>query len=165
MKQVIFLLVLILVTTVPAYAQPGGPGRGHGVHGGGMHRPPMGSMHRPPAGGIHHPPMGGMHRPPVGGVHRPPIGIAHRPPLPPPHYRPIRPLVYSSFGYYPYYPVRYYSSYSYYPVTSYVIERDVDGTGTSVIVREEPAYAGINTAANVINAAANAATAIKFLSW
>jgi len=156
-KFVLILSVLLLAS--PVLAQPGG--HGHGPGGG---RPPL-------AGHVsagHRPPMHNYgHRPPM---HRPPIHhISHRPPMPPirPHYyyrpyRPYRPLVvpyYSSF----YYPVSSYYVPSVRTTTTYITN---DGVQETVVVNEDTSpYAGINTAANVINAAANAATAIRFLTW
>ena len=93
--------------------------------------------------------------------------VVHRPPLvPPPVYRrpiPYYNAYYNGFYYYGGYPVNYYTAYDYYPTqtTTYVTQ---DG-GTQVVVRQETPYAGLNTAANLINAAANTATAIKLLSW
>lgn len=90
------------------------------------------------------PPHGGMHarvhhRPPV---HRHYVHIGR--PIPPPmYYRP------------------YYSTY-YYPTTTYTYYYSEPNVQT-VVVRDE--YSGINTAANVINAAANVAATIRFLSW
>ena len=133
-------------------APPSGPhGGGHG-----MGRPPMHagvSMgHRPP---MARPPMHhhvGMHPP----MHHHPV---YRPIRPVPVYRPY---FYSSV----YYPTRrFYSTYTYYPETVYSYETVTPVTTgvNTVVVRDD--YAGINTAANVINAAANMATAIRFLTW
>lgn len=77
------------------------------------------------------------------------------PPPPPPMIRPLpiyRPY-YTSF-----YPRVYYTSYSY---TPYVYD-SVEPVST-VVVRDD--YAGINTAANVINTAANVAATIRYLTW
>lgn len=86
-------------------------------------------------------------RPPMhGGVvyHRPPHYVGR--PLPPPiYYRPYHANYYYS------YPATY-TYYSYEPAY-----------GQTVVIREN--YSGINTAANVINAAANVATAIRLLTW
>ena len=114
------------------------------------------------------PPAGGGGRPMGGRVHmhgsvsmgRPPMGY-HRPM--PPMYRPIvRPHYYGSryYAYYPYYPT-YYSSYSYYPYATEIVPVPV--TTNTVVVRDD--YAGINTTANVINAAANVAATIRYLTW
>lgn len=82
---------------------------------------------------------------------------------PPPMYRPMpiyRPYYYSYYypsyyrtTYYSYYPTRYYSD----------IVTPVSTSTNAVIVRDD--YAGINTAANVINAAANVASTIRYLTW
>lgn len=149
MEKIIVILGVILITT-PAYAHPGSPvGGGRPSMGGHMGRPLM-------SGGMHHPPMGAPLR---GNIHRPPMlppPIAHHRPLP----RPYRPFYYSPHVYMSYsYPVRYYSSYSYYPHESYVME-----TTPTIVVRER-SYDGVNTAANIINAAANTATAIRLLTW
>ena len=185
MKKILLLILAGMLLSTPVFAQPGRPGGpggfgrpagGMGMHGarppmmrpgGGMHsRPPM---HRPPVGNVHRPPVSAGGRPPMNVGYRPPMGpppgIAHRPPmhpLPPRplYHRPLRPIVYTSPLYYP---IGYYSSYAYYPstTTTYITG---DGTG-SVIVQETSPYAGINTAANVVNAAANVATAIRLLTW
>lgn len=148
MKKIICMIALGLIFAVtPANAAP--PSGPHG----GMHRPPM-------HGGVS---MG--HRPPMyhGGMHRPPhyAGVRHLPP-PPPLYRPYRPMpVYRPY-YTTYYPTTYYSTtYTTYPTTSY--ETVVPVSTNTVVVRDN--YAGINTAANVINAAANVAATIKYLTW
>lgn len=90
--------------------------------------------------------------------HGPSFHISVGRPLPPPMYRPYRPIIR------PYYPAMYYSPYTTYSYTYYyeptVTEVPISQT---VVVRDN--YAGINTAANVINAAANVATAIRVLSW
>lgn len=143
----IFALALIFSSVACFAASP--------PFGGGMGKPPMHGgvyMGRPPMGG--HPPMGGgMMRPPMG---RPPMHMAGRPvPPPPPMIRPIpmyRPYYYSS-----YYPRVYYTSYSYSPYDETV------APATTVVVRDD--YAGVNTAANVINAATNVAATIRYLSW
>lgn len=116
------------------------------------------SFAAPPPGGMGHgPSMGG--RPPMG---PPPMHMVRRP-LPPPMYRPMpiyRPYYYSYYypsyyrtTYYSYYPTRYYSD----------IVTPVSTSTNAVIVRDD--YAGINTAANVINAAANVASTIRYLTW
>lgn len=155
-KKAIIILGLMLMAT-PVLAHPGAPaGGGRPPMGGNMGRPPMGTM----GGGSHRPPMGvpmggNMHRPPMG---PPPAGIAHHPPMPRPI--PYRPFYYSPYIYTSYsYPIRYYSSYTYYPTETYVTE-----TTPTVVVRER-SYDGVNTAANIINAAANTATAIRLLTW
>ena len=74
----------------------------------------------------------------------------HRPPMPPRHYvRVVRPVYTTHY---------YYSTPVYY--NTYYAEPAYGATQT-VVIRES----GINTAANVINAAANVATAIRLLSW
>ena len=94
--------------------------------------------------------------PPAGGMRGiPPMHMAGRPLPPPPMIRPLpiyRPY-YTSF-----YPRVYYTSYSY---TPYVYD-SVEPVST-VVVRDD--YAGINTAANVINTAANVAATIRYLTW
>lgn len=86
---------------------------------------------------------------------RPPIhgGISHhRPPIY--HVRYVRPMpVYRP----------YYTNYYYYSTPTYTYYSYEPGYGQTVVVREN--YSGINTAANVINAAANVATAIRLLTW
>ena len=90
-----------------------------------------------------------------------PPPVAHRPP-PPPIHRPFRPIVYTPYWGSFYSPI-YYRTYSYYiPETT---TTSISSDGQTVVIEERPSYAGLNTAANVINAAANAATAIKFLTW
>lgn len=155
MKKIICVLTLCVafLTTAPSFAAP----------------PPLGGMeHGPSMGGIPpmhhtgHPPMGlrpGMGRPPMG---PPPMHMVRRP-LPPPMYRPMpiyRPYYYSYYypsyyrtTYYSYYPTRYYSD----------VVTPVSTSTNAVIVRDD--YAGINTAANVINAAANVASTIRYLTW
>lgn len=147
----VILALAVLFVTSPCFAAPD-----HGRHGGaGMGRP--GGMGRPPVGSMH-----GGHN-----YHRPPMARPHygRPPMHhvsgfrpfPPVYRPYRP-------YYSTYP-RYYSSYTYVPVSTYYYDglQPAGSYVNTVVVRDD--YAGINTAANVINTAANVATAIRFLSW
>ncbi len=150
MKKGLWILALILVfagSTCFAVSPPpaGGMGGRPPMHGGvSMGRPPMGAR----------PPMG----PPHGGMDRPPMHMAGRPLPPPPMIRPMpiyRPY-YTSF-----YPSVYYSSYSY---TPYVYDEVGAVTPVStVVVRDD--YAGINTAANVINTAANVAATIRYLTW
>lgn len=155
MKKIICVLTLCVafLTTAPSFAAPPPPGgMGHG--------PSMGGI--PPMHHTGHPPMGlrpEMGRPPMG---PPPMHMVRRP-LPPPMYRPMpiyRPYYYSYYypsyyrtTYYSYYPTRYYSD----------IVTPVSTSTNAVIVRDD--YAGINTAANVINAAANVASTIRYLTW
>lgn len=154
MKKIICVLTLCVafLTTAPSFAAPPPGGMGHG--------PSMGG--RPPMHNSGHPPMGlrpEMGRPPMG---PPPMHMVRRP-LPPPMYRPMpiyRPYYYSYYypsyyrtTYYSYYPTRYYSD----------IVTPVSTSTNAVIVRDD--YAGINTAANVINAAANVASTIRYLTW
>lgn len=160
MKKIVYLLAFTFVLmAVPCFAAP--PGGGHGPGGPGMGgRAPM--MHggisasRAPMG---RPPMGGgMHRPTIGGPHH----IGGRP-LPPPMYRPM-PLVYRPYYYSSlYYPSYYSTYYSYYPETYYDDVVTPVSTANTVVVRDN--YAGINTAANVINTAANVAATIRYLTW
>lgn len=159
MKKIICLVVLgMMIGLTPCFSAPGPAAGGRPPMGGAS----MGRMHRPPmGGGMNRPPM---HRPPMHGsvsMGMPPRPIGYRRPLPPPMYRPIAPYYGSRYyAYYPYYPT-YYSTYSYYPYESEVIP--VTPTASTVVVRDD--YAGINTTANVINAAANVAATIKYLSW
>ena len=96
-----------------------------------------------------------MHRPPMHHGH---IGVR---PLPPPHlYRPYRPMV---SAYYSYYPTTTYYTTTYYPATSSNVVEPVPATTETVVVKDN--YAGINTAANVINTAANVAATIRYLTW
>ena len=146
MKKFIYFIALACVFVgIPAMAAPGP----HGGYGPGMTRPPMhGGVsigHRPP---MHHPPM---HRPP----HH--IGMGRPLPPPPPIYR--RPII---RPYYTplYYPTTTYTTYTYYP---YEPVAPVVPSATTVVVRDN--YAGINTAANVINAAANVAATIRYITW
>lgn len=146
MKKIICVLTLCVafLTTAPSFAAPPPGGMGHGPSMGG--RPPMGLR----------PEMG---RPPMG---PPPMHMVRRP-LRPPMYRPMpiyRPYYYSYYypsyyrtTYYSYYPTRYYSD----------VVTPVSTSTNAVIVRDD--YAGINTAANVINAAANVASTIRYLTW
>ncbi len=165
MKKFIYVFALIYaISLLPVQAAPGGP---HGRPGPGMGgRPPMHggiSMgHRP---GMGRPPMGRppMGRPPMGGMHRHPRYIGGFRPLPPPIYRPYRPIIRPYYYSSVYYPTTYYStSYTYYPNTYDVVE-PVPAAVNTVVVRDD--YAGINTAANVINAAANVAATIRYLTW
>ena len=135
MKKFLVLAISLAFLSVPVLAAPPG---GHGGPGHGGHH---GGPHGGP--GIHHgrPHMG---PPPMRGprsVIR--VGIGYRRPLPPPVIvPPVR--FYRPYYYSPYYYGGYYSPYYY----------------------ESPYYYdGINTAANVINAAAATATAIRVWSW
>jgi len=87
---------------------------------------------------------------PYGG-HRPPM---HGPPI----YRPYRPIVRP-------YPMYYYSPYTTYSYTYYYEPTVTEVPVSQTVVVKENNYAGVNTAANIINAAANVATAIRVLSW
>lgn len=112
-----------------------------------------------PHGG-HRPPMHGgvstVHRPPV---HRgPSFHVSVGRPLPPPIYRPYRPIVRP-------YPMYYYSPYTTYSYTYYYEPTVTEVPVSQTVVVKENNYAGVNTAANIINAAANVATAIRVLSW
>ena len=155
MKKIICVLTLCVafLTTAPSFAAPPPPGgMGHG--------PSMGG--RPPMHHTGHPPMGlrpGMGRPPMG---PPPMHMVIRP-LPTPMYRtmPIYRPYYNSYYYPSYYRTTYYS---YYPTRYYsAVVTPVSTSTNAVIVRDD--YAGINTAANVINAAANVASTIRYLTW
>ena len=148
MKKIICVLTLCVafLTTAPSFAAPPPGGMGHG--------PSMGG--RPPMHHTGHPPMGlrpEMGRPPMG---PPPMHMVRRP-LPPPMYRPY----YYSYYYPSYYRTTYYS---YYPTRYYSdVVTPVSTSTNAVIIRDD--YAGINTAANVINAAANVASTIRYLTW
>lgn len=160
MKKLIYTIaiaVVIMLTGNQTFAAP------HGPHDGGG-RPPMhggvSAGHRPMG---NPPPMhNGGYRPHVAGM--PPhhhMGVGRPLPPPPPIHRPrVRP-------YYPYYYSSsvYYPTYSYYPATNYVYESVVTAPPvvTETIVRDP--YVGVNTAANVINAAANVATMVRFWTW
>jgi len=153
MKKIIMTILAFCLAGTPSLAAPGGGP--HGNHGG-MHRPPM-------HGGVsmgHRPPM---HRPPMG---RPPMHhVGMRPPMHPPIYRPYRPMpIYRPYYYNSFYYPRTYYTYSY-PVATYSYETvtPVVPEAETVVVRDS--YAGINTAANVINAAANVAATIRYLTW
>lgn len=141
MKKFICLLgMLTIFTAVPVLAVP----------------PPHHPAGRPPM----HAGVSMGHRPPMAGMHRPPHHVGVRPLPPPPmyrHYRPmIRPYYYSTV----YYPSTTYTTYTYQPYEPVV---PVSPTVSTVVVRDN--YAGINTAANVINAAANVAATIRYLTW
>ena len=137
-KLVIALAVMIFASPVWASGRHGGSMGHPGVHVG---RPPVG-IHvgvnvRPP---VHHHYMG----------HRPPVRMIYRPGIP------LYNAYYGGGYYYGVYP----GSYGYYPTTTTTTY--VNG---EVVVRESTPYAEINTAANLLNAVANTATAIKVLSW
>lgn len=160
MKKIICLIALgLIIGITPIFAAPPAGGGGRPMGGGpqmagGMHSSPMG-------GGMNRPPMG---RPPMHGsvsMGMPPRPMGYHRPMPP-MYRPIVRPYYGSryYAYYPYYPT-YYSSYSYYPYATEVMP--VPATTGTVVVRDD--YAGINTTANVINAAANVAATIRYLTW
>jgi hypothetical protein len=141
MKKKIIMLVLGMAFLVsPSFAAPAG---GYGGGGPAMHSAGGGMRGASPAG-----------------------HIAHRPI--PPMYRPYRPFYYGSL-YYPYYysyyyPSTYYTTYSYYPTTAYDTSVEaVPVTTETVVVKDD--YAGVNAAANIINAAANVASTVKYLSW
>lgn len=88
-----------------------------------------------------------------GHMYRPYYHHHHTVVVRPRYYRPVvRPYYYSSYNYYPAMPYDY--NYNYAPTT-------VVGSG---VVAGDP-YVGVNTAANVINAAANVATAVRLLTW
>jgi hypothetical protein len=175
MKKKILLFVCALALTIaPTFAAPQGGGHG----GGGMHSgaPSMnrgGSMPSSHMGGARPSNMGarpmnmGGGRAPMAGSAKNHGGAHFAGARPAPMYRPYhhhiyRPI-YPAYPYYSYYPT-YYTSYAYYP-TNYVYDDVPVATegGTTVIVKDD--YAGVNATANVINAAANAAAAIKFLTW
>lgn len=156
MKKIILMIALAIAFIIAPQSIAAPPSGHHGGPHHGMGRPPM------------HAQVSMGHRPPMG---RPPMyhHVGMRPPMHPPIYRPIRPMpVYRPYFYSSvYYPPvrRYYSTYTYYPETTYSYETVTPVTTgvNTVVVRDD--YAGINTAANVINAAANMATAIRFLTW
>ena len=159
-KKYIVLLISLLFLGQICYAAPNrlGPGRPM-VHGG--MRPPMG-MHRPIPPGPR----------PIPG-RRPPLHhIGTRPPLPPPPpvFRPYRPWPIYTPGFGPYfyssiyYPSTFYTTTYYSPMEySYSTVEPVSSAVNTVVVRDN--YAGLNTAANILNAAANVASTIKFLTW
>lgn len=144
MKNLVyFIAAFCLLVGSPSFAAPGGH---HGPSG--MGRPPM------------HGSISVGHRPPIGGMHRPPHHIGTRPLPPPPSvYRPYRPLVRPYYYSTVYYPTTY-TTYTYQPYEPVV---PVVSNVETVVVRDN--YAGINTAANVINAAANVAATIRYLTW
>ncbi|MGN0030873.1 MAG: hypothetical protein ACI37Q_02840 [Candidatus Gastranaerophilaceae bacterium] len=158
MKKIFCLMALIFgLSVLPTNAAPAHHG-GHGL-GGGRPAGHSGSMARPP-----------MSRPPMSAGHRPPHYIGGGRPLPPPpmyRYRPYRPIIrpyyYSSI----YYPTTYYStSYTYYPYSDYIYTQPytpIPAAVNTVIVRDD--YAGLNAAANVINAASNVAATIRYYNW
>jgi hypothetical protein len=174
MKKKIFLIMCALTLTVaPTFAAPQGGGHGGGgMNGGGMHSgaPSVsrgGGMPASHMGGAGRPNMGarpmnmGGGRAPIhGGVHY--AGARPMPIYTPHHHHMYRPF-YPVYPYYSYYYPTYYSTYSYYPTDYVYDEVPVASEGGTVIVRDN--YAGVNATANVINAAANAAAAIKFLTW
>jgi hypothetical protein len=178
-KNILLIMCALTLTIAPTFAAPQGGGHGGGMGGGGMHAGAssmnrgggMPSSHiggaRPSNMGARPTNMGGGRAPMAGrapmhgGTHyagaRPmPMYVSH-------HHHMYRPF-YPVYPYYSYYYPTYYSSYSYYP-TNYVYDDVPVATegGTTVIVKDD--YAGVNATANVINAAANAAAAIKFLTW
>ncbi len=184
MKKVVCLIALVVMFVgIPCFAAPHGHG-GHGGHGG--MRGPSGHGSRPAMHGSvstghhrsgghgpsvgHRPPSHTRaHRPSTGGIHRPPNHhIGHGRPLPPPPaYRPYRPYLRPYNPYYSslYYP--YYSTYTYYPTTSYVYDPYLTtpvATTVNGVVVSDP-YLKVNTAANVINAAANVATMVRYWTW
>lgn len=144
MKKFVLLLSMIVIAS-PVVAAP------NGGHGGGGHVTHP-SSNRPSA----HITINRPRPIPRHVVYRGPRHVYHRPI---PYYTPY----YNGFYYYGSYPVSYYTTYDYYPseTTTYITQ---DGT-TQVVVKQGNPYAAVNTAANIINAAANTATAIKLLSW
>lgn len=171
MKKVLFTLIATIALTFAtqaSFAAPMPPSGGHGapMYGGvSMGHPPMGNHSpsmRPPIGGRHD-----MGRPPmIGGGARPPMIGGGRPlPPPPPMHRPYRPIIrpyYSPFYYSSVYYPRY-TTYSYYYPAEYEGVAITPATAGTVVVRDD--YAGVNTAANVINTAANVAATIRYLTW
>lgn len=171
MKKILLMFALALAFTVtPVIAAPsGGHGGGHGAGARptGMARPPVHHASvtaRPsarPHANVGHAPHVAVrpHVAPPPRHHH--IGVR---PLPPPMFRPYRPI----YRPYPYfytsvYPYTYYGTY--YP-TTYTTTTYYEGATpvtTEVVVQDN--YAGINTAANVVNTAANVAATIKYLSW
>ena len=151
MKKFWILAIALTFLSVPVLAAP--PSHG-GHHGGGAGIHGAVSTHRGAPGGIRPAGRPSVGHPPVahGHIGRPPMG---RPPMPPRyvHHRP-HPIIITGGFYRPYYrPYYYYSTYYtspyYYPP-----------------VYEDPYYYdGINTTANVINAAAAAATAVRLWTW
>ena len=166
-KKFFILFVSFILLGQISYAAPShigpGPGSRPMVHAanyrGGMRG--HAGMHRPPS----HPPVH-MGIRPIPHPRPPMHHIMARPPLPPPVIRPFRPVpifrpyFYSSI----YYPYTYYST-TYYPVSNYIDEDvvPVSPEVNTIVVRDN--YAGINTAANILNAAANVASTIRFLTW
>ena len=148
MKKFWILAIALTFLSVPVFAAP--PSGGHGPsHGGGMRGPVHGGVHSS-HGGMRAPAHAG--RPAV--AHRPSPGHVGRPPMPPRRaYRRPHPLIITGGFYRPYYrPYYYYSTY-YSP--AYYYPEYVDPYY----------YDGINTTANVINAAAAAATAVRLWTW
>lgn len=155
----IFALLVILVAAAPCFAAPGAPGgRPGGMHSSGARVPMHASVH------VNRPPM--SPRMPMRPVSHPPMHHVAARPLPPPIYRPYRPII-RPYYYSPiYYPAAYYStSYTYYPYSNYIYEgvEPVPAAVNTVVVRDD--YAGINTAANVLNTAANVAATVRYLTW
>jgi hypothetical protein len=165
MKKTLFLIMCALAISItPTFAAPQGGGHGGGMGSGGMHSgsPSMnrgGGMPSAHMGGAGHSNMGTRPinggRVPMGGAAAIHGGV---------HYAGARPVpIHGPYHHHMYRP--FYSTYSYYP-TNYVYEDAtpvaIEG-GSTVIVKDD--YAGVNATANVINAAANAAAAIKFLTW
>lgn len=138
-KFIYFIALAFMLIGLPSLAAPGP----HAGHAQGMGRPPM---HSSISVGYHRPIM-----------HRPPHHIGMGRPLPPPIFRhPIIRPYYTPL----YYPTTTYTTYTYYPNEQVT---PVAPTATTVVVRDN--YAGINTAANVINAAANVAATIRYITW
>lgn len=140
MKKIIYFISLAFIFMgIPAFAAHGPHGGGHGHTQGG--RPPM------------HAHVSVGHRPPMHMHHH--VGMGR--PLPPPvFYRSIVRPYYTPM----YYPATTYTTYTYNP---YEPVTPVAPTATTVIVKDN--YAGINTAANVINTAANVAATIRYITW
>lgn len=140
MKKVIYLSALaIMVIGLPTLAAPNGhiPGHSHKPH-----------VHIGISTGHH--------------IHRPPMHFIGGRPLPPPmYYRPYRP--YYSPVYYTPTPYTTYTTYTYY--NTYEPDVEVTPVQAQTVIVKENKYDGINTTANVINAAANVATMIRLLTW
>lgn len=149
MKNLVYLIaVFCLFIGTPSLASPAG---GHGSHGSVMGN--KSSIHAGVSIG-HRQPM--VNRPMMGGMHRP-HHIGTRPLPPPPMYRPYRPFVRPYYYSTVYYPVP--TTYTTYSYQAYEPVVPVASNVETVVVRDN--YAGINTAANVINAAAT----IRYLTW